>query len=48
LAPPTATSPDNRLPPVTRKRSVTANSLVEWVRDSDPLSRYGWHSWQCI
>src|ERR1700724_4529683 len=36
LAPPTATSPDNRLPPVTTKRSATRVSLVKPFR---PVSR---------
>src|SRR6201992_371284 len=36
LAPPTATSPDNRLPPVTTKRSATRASLVKPFR---PVSR---------
>ncbi len=38
LAPPTATSPDNRLPPVTTKCSATRVSLVKPYR---PVSRLG-------
>jgi hypothetical protein len=43
LAPPTATCPANRLPPVTTKRSATRVSLVKWYRlvsqpRSDPLT----------
>src|SRR6202048_3118879 len=38
LAPPTATLPDNRLPPVTTKRSATRVSLVKRFR---PVSRHG-------
>src|SRR5258708_36808892 len=37
LAPPTATSPDNRLPPVTTKRSATRVSVVSGIaRVSQP------------
>src|SRR6476659_3440363 len=38
FAPPTATSPDNRLPPVTTNRSATRVSLVKRYR---PVSRHG-------
>src|SRR5271163_2957597 len=39
LAPPTATSPDNRLPPVTTKRSATRASLVKPFRPVSPLAQ---------
>src|SRR3984893_14202769 len=41
FAPPTATLPDNRLPPVTTNRSATRVSLVKRYR---PVSRHGCQS----